>query len=76
MNLQEERAAKQRELVAEAVKEHHRASLLWTLNEVAEFLEGQSDVRDGAYGEPEPNKAMSLLAHVEEAIADVEKGRV
>jgi hypothetical protein len=35
------------------------------LNEVAEFLEGQADVRDGSYGEQVPNRAMSLMAEVE-----------
>lgn len=38
------------------------------LNEVAEFLEGQSDVVDGSYGEPVPNRAMSLLGEVEREI--------
>ena len=35
------------------------------LNNLAEFLEGQQDVVDGSYGEPQPNKAMSLLGAVE-----------
>jgi hypothetical protein len=35
---------------------------------VAEFLEGQSDVDDGSYGEPVPNRAMSLLMAVEQEI--------
>jgi predicted Fe-S protein YdhL (DUF1289 family) len=35
------------------------------LEEVAEFLEGQADVRDGSYGEQVPNRAMSLMAEVE-----------
>jgi hypothetical protein len=34
------------------------------LEEVAEFLEGQADVRDGSDG-PRPNRAMSLMAAVE-----------
>jgi hypothetical protein len=34
------------------------------LNEVAEFLEGQADVRDGSDG-PRPNKAMELMARAE-----------
>jgi hypothetical protein len=38
------------------------------LNDVAEFLEGQSDVDDGSYGEPVPNRAMSLLMAVEQEI--------
>lgn len=43
-------------------------STLALLEEVAEFLEGQSDVVDGSYGEPAPNKAMSLLGQVEREI--------
>lgn len=35
------------------------------LNEIAEFLENQSDVVDGSYGEPHPNRAMSLLRQVD-----------
>lgn len=31
------------------------------LNELEEFLEDQQDVVDGSYGEPHPNRAMSLL---------------
>jgi hypothetical protein len=38
------------------------------LNDVAEFLEGQSDVDDGSYGEQVPNRAMSLLMDVEQEI--------
>jgi hypothetical protein len=34
------------------------------LNDVAEFLEGQADVRDGSDG-PRPNKAMELMARAE-----------
>jgi hypothetical protein len=34
------------------------------LEEVAEFLEGQADVRDGSDG-PRPNRAMSLMSEVE-----------
>jgi hypothetical protein len=37
------------------------------LEEVAEFLEGQADVRDGSDG-PRPNRAMSLMAEVEMTI--------
>lgn len=40
-------------------------STLDVLNEVAEFLEGQSDVVDGSYGEPHANRAMILLQAVE-----------
>lgn len=38
------------------------------LNEIAEFLENQSDVVDGSYGEPHPNRAMSLLQQVDQHI--------
>lgn len=46
-------------------------STLDVLNEVAEFLEGQSDVVDGSYGEPHPNRAMSLLQQVEQEIENL-----
>jgi hypothetical protein len=35
------------------------------LAEIAEFLEGQADVRDGSDGEQLPNRAMQLLADLE-----------
>lgn len=38
------------------------------LERCAEFLDGYSDVVDGDYGEPEPNKAMSLLSQINEEI--------
>lgn len=41
---------------------------LAVLQEVADFLEGYSDVIDGDEGEPRPNKAMILLQQVEERI--------
>ena len=41
---------------------------LAVLEDVAEFLEEYSDVVDGSYGEPRPNRAMSLLQEVEERI--------
>lgn len=40
-------------------------STIEVLNDVAEFLEDQSDVVDGDDGAPAPNKAMSLLLAVE-----------
>lgn len=46
---------------------------LAVLEDVAEFLEGQSDVVDGSYGEPHPNRAMSLLRDVEERIETLKK---
>jgi rhamnose utilization protein RhaD (predicted bifunctional aldolase and dehydrogenase) len=53
-------------LVTEA-NMHNRdsyGSTIDLLNEVAEFLEGQADVRDGSDG-PRPNKAMELMARAE-----------
>jgi hypothetical protein len=38
------------------------------LADCAEFLEPYSDVSDGAYGDPVPNAAMSLLSEINEAI--------
>jgi len=38
------------------------------LERCAEFLDGYSDVVDGDYGQPEPNKAMSLLSSIREEI--------
>jgi len=34
------------------------------LERCAAFLDGYSDVVDGDYGEPEPNKAMRLLSEI------------
>ena len=38
------------------------------LADCAEFLDGYSDVVDGDYGVPEPNKAMRLLSAINEEI--------
>jgi len=38
------------------------------LERCAEFLDGYSDVVDGDYGIPEPNKAMILLSKINKAI--------
>jgi hypothetical protein len=46
--------------------------LLDALYECAEYLDNLSDVEDGDYGQPMPNKAMSLLTVVERAIAKAE----
>ena len=40
--------------------------LVFVLNEIEEFLEGQQDVVDGSYGEPHPNRAMTLLAELQQ----------
>ena len=38
------------------------------LEDVLEFLEGQVDVVDGSYGEPAPNRAMTLTTEIKEAL--------
>jgi hypothetical protein len=38
------------------------------LERCAEFLDGYSDVVDGDYGIPEPNKAMALLSEIRKEI--------
>jgi hypothetical protein len=40
-------------------------SALW---ECESYLEDHEDIVDGSYGVPEPNKAMTLLAEVREAL--------
>jgi hypothetical protein len=42
--------------------------LIELLHRCAEFIDGYSDVVDGDYGEPEPNKAMRLLSKINEEI--------
>jgi len=44
------------------------AKLKALLADCAEFLEPYSDVSDGAYGDPVPNAAMSLLSEINEEI--------
>ena len=44
------------------------AELEYLLEQCAEFLEPYVDVVDGDYGEPEPNKAMSLLSEINAAL--------
>ena len=39
------------------------------LDEIEEFLEGQQDVVDGSYGAAYPNRAMTLAAEIDAAIA-------
>lgn len=46
------------------------------LTEVLEFLEAQYDVVDGSYGEPAPNKAMSLGTQVEHALERLKRSSV
>lgn len=42
--------------------------LEWLLHDVLEFLDGQVDVVDGSYGEPAPNRAMTLTSEIKEAL--------
>lgn len=49
--------------------------LLDLLSDVAELLEDHSDVVDGDYGEPRPNRAMRMRQRVDEAIAALEARR-
>lgn len=44
------------------------AKLEADLLECREYLEGQMDVVDGSYGQPEPNKAMQLVNMIDERI--------
>jgi hypothetical protein len=39
------------------------------LTEAREFIDGYSDVVDGSYGEPEPNRAMTLVSIIDAALA-------
>lgn len=48
--------------------------MLDALYECVEVLDNYSDVNDGDYGQPVPNRAMSLLQRIEPLIARVEKG--
>lgn len=38
------------------------------LNECEEFISSYSDVVDGDYGEPAPNRAMSLVSHIQDCL--------
>lgn len=40
------------------------------LQRVVEYLAPYSDVVDGAYGEPSPNAAMSLLSAIREVVPE------
>jgi hypothetical protein len=42
--------------------------LLEALEDALEFIEGYADVVDGSYGEPSPNRAMSLVGVIQSAI--------
>lgn len=41
------------------------------LNEALEFIETQSDVMDGDYGQPEANRAMTLARDIKETLGAV-----
>lgn len=45
-----------------------QAVVLDLLNDVSDFLDNYVDVLDGDYGEPRPNRAMSLKARVDELL--------
>jgi len=48
-----------------------RDKLRAALEEVEIYLDDRADVVDGPYGEPAPNKEMSLLQEVREALSQV-----
>jgi hypothetical protein len=45
------------------------ADILDALSGARDLLDGQIDVVDGDYGEPAPNRAMTVCAHIDEAMA-------
>jgi len=51
----------------EALEARERV-LVALLQTCAEHFDGESDVSDGAYGEPVPNEAMSLLSEINRAL--------
>lgn len=46
--------------------------LLDTLVEMTEFLDNYVDVNDGDYGEPRPNRAMSMQTRIDALIPLIE----
>jgi len=44
------------------------AEIMETLESASDYFDNRSDVVDGSYGIPEPNKEMILLQEVEKAI--------
>lgn len=46
----------------------NKATIISVLNEVIEYLDPYVDVKDGSYGEPAPNRAMSLTVAVQDLI--------
>ena len=58
-------------LMARAPELHQRiCELEDMLDRCAEFIDGQVDVQDGDYGEPEPNKAMRLMTAIREVVPE------
>lgn len=51
-----------------ALSDPRRDELEAVLEDCAEFIDGQVDVVDGDYGEPEPNKAMRLMTAIREVL--------
>jgi hypothetical protein len=72
-DLTEDRVTMLRELLDMAAqqigeKRYRILELEELLERCAEFLDGYSDVVDGDYGIPEPNKAMALLSEIRKEI--------
>ena len=56
-------------LMARAPELNQRiAELEDLLDQCAEFIDGQVDVVDGDYGQPEPNRAMRLMSAIREVV--------
>lgn len=56
-------------LMDQATAMYQRIAVLEDLLErCAEFIDGYVDVVDGDYGQPEPNKAMRLMAEIREEV--------
>lgn len=53
----------------------HKAApeMLAVLHEIESFLDDRADVIDGDYGQPKPNREMTLLVEVRRAIAKAER---
>lgn len=47
--------------------------LIEALEEARNYIDGHIDVVDGSYGEPAPNRAMSLASTIDEALMPFEK---
>lgn len=48
-----------------------RERLIGALFEALEFIEDQADVEDGDYGDPRPNRAMSLASEIKDTLESV-----